>query len=30
MSFSNAGPSAGPDPLKGRLDLWQTMWRSGR
>jgi para-nitrobenzyl esterase len=30
MTFSNAGPSAGPDPLKGRLDLWQTMWRSGR
>jgi para-nitrobenzyl esterase len=30
MTFTNAGVSARPDPLKNRLDLWQTVWRSGR
>jgi para-nitrobenzyl esterase len=30
MTFTDAGVSARPDPLKNRLDLWQTVWRSGR
>jgi para-nitrobenzyl esterase len=30
MTFTNGGVSARPDPLKNRLDLWQTVWRSGR
>jgi para-nitrobenzyl esterase len=29
-NFTNSGVSTGPDPLKNRLDLWQTVWRSGR
>jgi para-nitrobenzyl esterase len=30
INFTNTGASTGPDPLKNRLDLWQTVWRSGR
>ncbi|MCX5613025.1 carboxylesterase family protein [Streptomyces sp. NBC_00047] len=26
MDFANTGAAAGPDPLKARLDLWQSVW----
>jgi len=26
LDFANAGVTAGPDPLKARLDLWQSVW----
>jgi len=26
INFTNAGVVVGPDPLKTRLDLWQTVW----
>jgi para-nitrobenzyl esterase len=29
-NFTNTGVSTAPDPLKNRLDLWQTVWRAGR
>ena len=28
MDFANTGAAAGPDPLKARLDLWQSVWET--
>jgi para-nitrobenzyl esterase len=28
MEFANTGAAAGPDPLKARLDLWQSVWET--
>jgi para-nitrobenzyl esterase len=29
LNFTNTGVTAGPDPLKERLDLWQAVWERG-
>jgi para-nitrobenzyl esterase len=30
LNFTNSGVVVGPDPLKARLDLWQTVWSENR
>jgi hypothetical protein len=30
IDFTNTGVVVGPDTLKARLDLWQTVWNQGR
>ncbi|MGZ8979032.1 MAG: carboxylesterase family protein, partial [Allosphingosinicella sp.] len=30
LDFAVTGVKAGPDPLKARLDLWQSMWEPTR
>ena len=30
LDFTNTGVTAGPDPLKARLDLWQSVWEPAR
>jgi para-nitrobenzyl esterase len=30
FTFSNTGVTSGEDPIRARLDLWQTVWEDGR
>lgn len=30
LNFTNTGVTVGADPLKARLDLWQSVWEQGR